>query len=185
MKTASEHYSPNVRVIPFFIVKRAVVSFFVGKWYPNQIIVATQKGSHCPESNWKLVPDIIDKYSKPPLTGKRCLDLLIQTSQEKKERRCLPKDYSSAPQCSSWECSCVLLATGFFACSSRSGASSSASSSGHRSSHLSLARAFSRPPLPGAWAAFLASSSPRPRAPCMPHRSRCWEQVWAISPELA
>lgn len=48
---------------PFFIVKRAVVPFFVIKWPQNQIIVATLKGIHCSESDWKLVPDIIDKYS--------------------------------------------------------------------------------------------------------------------------
>jgi hypothetical protein len=49
-------------VVPFFISNKVVVSFFVIEWLPNQIIVATQKGNHCPESNWKLVPDIIDKY---------------------------------------------------------------------------------------------------------------------------
>ncbi len=38
------------------------VPFFVVKWPLNQIIVATLKGIHCPESDWKLVPDIIDKY---------------------------------------------------------------------------------------------------------------------------
>ena len=35
--------------------------FFVVKWPPNQIIVATQKGNHCPGSSGKLVPTIIDK----------------------------------------------------------------------------------------------------------------------------
>ncbi len=38
-----------------------VVPFLVIKWPPNQIIVATQKGDHGSDSDWKLVPTIIDK----------------------------------------------------------------------------------------------------------------------------
>lgn len=45
----------------FFVVKKGVVPVFVVKWPPNLIIVATRKGNHCPESDGKLAPNIIDK----------------------------------------------------------------------------------------------------------------------------
>ncbi len=46
---------------PFSVVKSEVVSFFVIKWPPNLIGIATLKGNNGPESDEKLVPNIIDK----------------------------------------------------------------------------------------------------------------------------
>ncbi len=46
---------------PFFVVKSEVVPFFVVKWPPNLIGIVMLKGSNCPESDEKLVPNIIDK----------------------------------------------------------------------------------------------------------------------------
>ena len=41
--------------------RNEVAPFFVVKWLPNQIIVATLQGGHGSDSDWKLVPNIIDK----------------------------------------------------------------------------------------------------------------------------
>ncbi len=49
---------------PFFVVKSEVVPFFVVKWPPNLIGIVMLKGSNCPESDEKLVPNIIDKNSE-------------------------------------------------------------------------------------------------------------------------
>ena len=46
---------------PFFVIKSEVVPFFVVKWPPNLIGAVMLKGNNCPESDWKLVPNIIDK----------------------------------------------------------------------------------------------------------------------------
>ena len=50
------------QVAPFFVVKSEVVPFFVVKWSSNLIGIATLKGNNCPESDEKLVPNIIDKH---------------------------------------------------------------------------------------------------------------------------
>jgi hypothetical protein len=48
-------------VAPFSVVKKAMVHFSVVKWPPNQIIVVRLKGDNGSDSDWKLVPNIIDK----------------------------------------------------------------------------------------------------------------------------
>ena len=56
------HERHKNEVAPFFVVKKAMVHFFVVKWPPNQIIVVRLKGDNGSDSDWKLVPNIIDKY---------------------------------------------------------------------------------------------------------------------------
>jgi hypothetical protein len=50
------------QVAPFFISKKSVAPFFVVTWPPNLSSSDTFKGISGPDSDEKLVPNIIDKY---------------------------------------------------------------------------------------------------------------------------
>jgi len=51
-------------VAPFFVVKSEVVPFFVVKWPPNLIGIATLEGNNGSESDEKLSPNIGIWYMK-------------------------------------------------------------------------------------------------------------------------
>ncbi len=52
------------QVAPFFIIKSQVVPFFIVAWPPNVFSSDTFKGISGPDSDSKLAPNIIDKYSR-------------------------------------------------------------------------------------------------------------------------
>ncbi len=52
------------QVAPFFIIKSQVVPFFIVTWPPNLFSSDTFKGISGPDSDSKLAPNIIDKYTK-------------------------------------------------------------------------------------------------------------------------
>ena len=51
------------QVAPFFIIKSQVVPFFIVTWPPNLFSSDTFKGISGPDSDSKLAPNIIDKYT--------------------------------------------------------------------------------------------------------------------------
>ncbi len=51
------------QVAPFFIIKSQVVPFFMVTWPPNLFSSDTFKGISGPDSDSKLAPNIIDKYT--------------------------------------------------------------------------------------------------------------------------
>jgi hypothetical protein len=55
------------QVAPFFVSKKSVAPFFVVSWPPNLMSSDTFKGISGPDSDEKLVPNIIDKYSHSSL----------------------------------------------------------------------------------------------------------------------
>jgi NADPH-dependent 2,4-dienoyl-CoA reductase/sulfur reductase-like enzyme len=52
-----------LQVAPFFIIKSQVVPFFIVTWPPNLFSSDTFKGISGPDSDSKLAPNIIDKYT--------------------------------------------------------------------------------------------------------------------------
>ena len=65
------------QVAPFFIIKSQVVPFFIVTWPPNLFSSDTFKGISGPDSDSKLAPNIIDKYtvrSKCEFAGKKEVD---------------------------------------------------------------------------------------------------------------
>src|SRR5438876_7872898 len=52
------------QVAPFFIIKSQVVPFFIVTWPPNLFSSDTFKGISGPDSDSKLAPNIIDKYTE-------------------------------------------------------------------------------------------------------------------------
>ncbi len=52
------------QVAPFFVSKKSVAPFFGVTWLPNLSSSDTFKGISGPDSDEKLVPNIIDKYTR-------------------------------------------------------------------------------------------------------------------------
>lgn len=79
---------------PFSVVKSEVVSFFVIKWPPNLMSIATLNGNSGSKSDEKLVPNIIDKNrgelnalgSVLGLKDKVALKRYIQVSDQKSQK---------------------------------------------------------------------------------------------------
>jgi hypothetical protein len=65
------------QVAPFFVSKKSVAPFFVVTWLPNLSSSDAFKGISGPDSDEKLVPNIIDKYS---LTRLQHLERSLQVS---------------------------------------------------------------------------------------------------------
>jgi hypothetical protein len=55
------------QVAPFFVSKKSVAPFFVVTWLPNLSSSDAFKGISGPDSDEKLVPNIIDKYTGPQM----------------------------------------------------------------------------------------------------------------------
>ncbi len=79
------------QVAPFFVSKKSVAPFFVVTWLPNLSSSDTFKGIFGPDSDEKLVPNIIDKYrsedsliSWNETLGHRCLSYTIVLSTLKR-----------------------------------------------------------------------------------------------------
>jgi len=63
------------QVALFFVSKSQVLPFFGVRWPPNLIISDVGKGISGPDSDSKLAPNIIDKYSRPLETARSAISL--------------------------------------------------------------------------------------------------------------